>query len=490
MVSNEIPPGHWASYPNGTSIGFSQPLNNPYGDALPNVGATLPGVADLRDVIRFDVNPAWVTQSFPRVTTVLAETRMDGLRVPFISGTKPTDIAGSLSYYFDSAQTLRRIQFHGTTGDPSMLVALMTQFYRLQAESSVGGHLYTTRWNNRITSVMRLSPAPVIYSHELNNRYQVFLELNQPSNDYGLTLEPSNCCKPAVPINNGRSMNDYLSAVVLGIVEGLTEFLPVSSTAHIRFAQEFLGQDSEDEYWKMFAVVIQLGAILSVLVYFRRRIVDFLLDFWRQASGTNASSSTPKKPLWQHPVALVLLAFVVTAVPCFLIDKKIGEHLENLQLMSWALIIGGIAMYLIDWYCSRRVTTETMDNITWRQAIFIGFAQILAAAFPGTSRSMSTIAGGQIVGLSRPAALEFSFFLSIPVMFAATGFKLLQFVLKSNVDLTSEKWITLAIGFGVSFVVAIAVIAWFMSWVRKQGFLPFAIYRIIAGVAILLWLKK
>lgn len=346
-------------------------------------------------------------------------------------------------------------------------------------------------------------------------------------------------------------MNDYLSAVILGIVEGLTEFLPVSSTAHIRFAQEFLGQDSEDEYWKMFAVVIQLGAILSVVVYFRRRIVEFLLDFWRRArTGTSTAatppgrpSSTPSKtpliaiepealsdnrrsfvvgglavpsastavtqsslsdsrdnsverssrdskPLWQHPVALVLLAFVVTAVPCFLIDKKIGEHLENLHLMSWALIVGGIAMFVIDWYFSRRSTTETMDNISWRQAIFIGFAQILAAAFPGTSRSMSTIAGGQIVGLSRPAALEFSFFLSIPVMFAATGFKLLQFVLKPSVEFTSEKWITLAIGFGVSFVVAIAVIAWFMNWVRKQGFLPFAIYRVVAGIAILMWLNK
>jgi hypothetical protein len=130
-----------------------------------------------------------VPQNFPRVTTVLAETRLDGLRVPFVSGTQPTDIAGSLTYYFDAAQTVRRIQFHGKTGDPTMLAALMMQFYRLQPETSLGGHLYTTRWNNRITSVMQLTPAPVIYSHDLNARYQVFLEINQPSQEYGLTRE-------------------------------------------------------------------------------------------------------------------------------------------------------------------------------------------------------------------------------------------------------------------------------------------------------------
>ncbi len=148
-----------------------------------------PIVADLREVFRFDISPGWVPQNFPRVTTVLAETRLDGLRVPFVSGTQPTDIAGSLTYYFDAPQTVRRIQFHGNTGDPTTLAALMVQFYRLQPETSLGGHLYTTRWNNRITSVMQLTPAPVIYSHDLNARYQVFLEINQPSQEYGLTRE-------------------------------------------------------------------------------------------------------------------------------------------------------------------------------------------------------------------------------------------------------------------------------------------------------------
>jgi hypothetical protein len=151
--------------------------------------AALPGVVDLREVIRFDIHPAWLTQNFPQVSRVQTEMRMDAWRAPFLSGNLPTDIVGSLTYSFDANQSVRRIQFHGATGDPSMLVALMTQFYRLQAEPHLGGQLFTTRWNNRVTSVMQITPATVIYSHEPNNRHQVFLELNQPSNDYGLSSE-------------------------------------------------------------------------------------------------------------------------------------------------------------------------------------------------------------------------------------------------------------------------------------------------------------
>jgi len=134
--------------------------------------------------------------------------------------------------------------------------------------------------------------------------------------------------------------------------------------------------------------------------------------------------------------------------------------------------------------------TLSIEQVSWRQAIFIGFAQILAAAFPGTSRSMSTIAGGQLVGLSRTTALEFSFLLSIPVMFAATLFKLLQFILKQPIELNAELGGVLAVGFVTSFVVALAVIAWFMHWVREKGFTVFAIYRLIAGAAVLYWSRN
>ena len=275
-------------------------------------------------------------------------------------------------------------------------------------------------------------------------------------------------------------MSDQLKALILGIVEGLTEFLPVSSTAHLRFSQELLDIPLDDGYWKMFAIVIQLGAILSVLVYFRSRISKFLKSF---PGGDSANSRW-----WTHPLSLVLISFVVTAIPCFLMDELIGEHLENISMMGLALILGGLVMWWVDRHYSPRARTMSMESMNLKQALVIGLTQILAATFPGVSRSMSTIAGGQIMGLSRPAALEFSFFLSIPVMVSATAFKLLKFVLEGNDPISSTQWQVLAIGFVVSFFVAWAVIAWFMAWVNRHGFLPFAIYRVLAGTAVLWWL--
>jgi undecaprenyl-diphosphatase len=169
-------------------------------------------------------------------------------------------------------------------------------------------------------------------------------------------------------------------------------------------------------------------------------------------------------------------------------DKFIGDNLENFTIIGAALVVGGVAMWIIDRVYSSKAKTQTMDEISVKQAIAIGCTQILAATFPGVSRSMATIAGGQIMGLSRTAALEFSFFLSIPVMISATGFKLLQYILKESSNVQSQQWQALAIGFVVSFFVAWAVIAWFMSWVTKHGFAPFAIYRLIAGAAVLIWL--
>jgi len=290
-------------------------------------------------------------------------------------------------------------------------------------------------------------------------------------------------------------MNEYIAAVIIGIVEGLTEFLPVSSTAHIRFTQELLGLPRDSEYWKMFAIVIQLGAILSVVVYFRARLLGFVKDFINPNANllTNATADSERATgipsRWRHPMVLILVAFVVTAIPCFLIDKKIGENLESLPVMGWALLIGGVVMWIVDILCGDRGHTNTIEKVSLRQAIVIGGMQIFAAAFPGTSRSMSTIAGGQLMGLSRGTALEFSFLLSIPVMFAATGFKLGKFLFEAPITMTGKDWGVLAVGFSVSFVVALAVIAWFMNWVRQRGFIPFAIYRIIAGTVVL-WLVR
>ena len=290
-------------------------------------------------------------------------------------------------------------------------------------------------------------------------------------------------------------MSDYLVALLVGVVEGLTEFLPVSSTAHIILTQALLGKRLDDQFWKMFTVVIQLGAILSVVVYFRARLLAFVQSFLASFSGSRSpqsesqSGSDPavSKPWWQHPLALVLISFVVTAIPCYLMDELIGENLERPWVIGASMLLGGIAMLWIDRVYSPIAKTHSVERMTMGQAIFIGAAQILAATFPGTSRSMATIAAGQIMGLSRPAALEFSFFLSIPVMLAASGFKLLQFILKSPIEIGTSEWLTLGIGFITSFVVALAVIAWFMNWVKSQGFAPFAIYRMVVGVAVILW---
>ena len=278
-------------------------------------------------------------------------------------------------------------------------------------------------------------------------------------------------------------MNDYLLSVLLGLIEGLTEFLPVSSTAHLRIAEALLGVDLEDGYWKMFSIVIQLGAILCLPILFHQRIAGFFATFPRGKRGD--------RTVLTHPLTMTLLAFVCTAGPAFLLKKVIGKNLENLLLMGTALVAGGVVMWIVDALYASRGSTDDVEDMSFGQSIWIGICQILSAVVPGTSRSMITIAAGQIAGLTRSAALEFSFLLSIPTMAAATGYDLLKFLKPSDGErpphIDSHGWIVLAIGFLVSFVVAWIVVAWFMQWVRRRGFVPFAIYRIVVGAAVLVW---
>jgi len=291
-------------------------------------------------------------------------------------------------------------------------------------------------------------------------------------------------------------LQDYLLSLLLGIIEGLTEFLPVSSTAHLRIAEELLGISLSSGFWKMYSIVIQLGAILCLPIYFAPRIVQFFRSFPHGERGDRTELN--------HPLTLVGIAFVCTAVPSYLLTKVIGKNLENLTVMGWALLVGGIVMWIVDARYGKpgpggRYQTERMDDMSMGQAIWIGICQIASAVFPGTSRSMSTIAAGQLVGMSRPAALEFSFFLSFPTMIAATGYTLLRtFHPKGPAAATelgampanAHEWLVLIIGFMVSFFVALGVVAWFMHWVRQKGFTPFAVYRIILGIAVLLWVWK
>jgi undecaprenyl-diphosphatase len=283
-------------------------------------------------------------------------------------------------------------------------------------------------------------------------------------------------------------MHDFLLSIFLGIVEGLTEFLPVSSTAHLRICEALLHVDLHDGFWKMYTIVIQLGAILALPVYFRERIVKFVRTFPKGERGD--------RTIVTHPLSLTLIAFVVTAVPAWALTKQIGKNLENLWVMALALLIGGIIMWVVDVVFTRPRIAH-MEEMTLPQAVWIGAAQILSAIFPGTSRSMCTIAAGQVVGMSRPAALEFSFFLSMPTMMMATGYDFVKTVMPYHHELNiaplkmnGHEWIVLAIGFVVSFFVALAVVAWFMHWVRARGFVPFALYRIVLGIGILILLLR
>jgi undecaprenyl-diphosphatase len=294
-------------------------------------------------------------------------------------------------------------------------------------------------------------------------------------------------------------LSDYLMSVLLGIVEGLTEFLPVSSTGHLRISEALLHVSLTSGYWKMYTIVIQLGAILCLPVYFRERITKLLSTFPKGERGD--------RTILTHPLGLVIVAFVVTAIPAFLLTKIIGKHLESLYIMGGSLLIGGIIMWIVDEMNSAseaaglgatgtRIHTWHMEDMSLLQAVWIGACQILSAVFPGTSRSMSTIAAGQLGGMSRASALEFSFFLSIPTMVVATCYDLLKSLRGKGENaigvthIDPHGWVVLVIGFVVSFIVAYGAVAWFLGWVRKHGFAPFAVYRIIVGAAVLYWASR
>lgn len=260
-------------------------------------------------------------------------------------------------------------------------------------------------------------------------------------------------------------MNDFVSAIFLGIVEGITEFLPISSTGHLIIVNEFIGFTGQ--FAKIFDVVIQLGAILSVVVYFWKRLIPL---------GHNKSSKNQRIfELWKKTIVGVIPALGIG----FLLDKYIETHLFNTTVVSISLIIGGLILVYIE---NRRssVRINSIQLLDYKTAFFIGLIQCLAM-IPGTSRSAATIIGAMLLGASRVVAAEFSFFLAIPTMVAASGYTLL----KNGMSMSSHEVLVIALGFFVSFIVAWMVISAFMNYVSKKDFKPFAYYRIVLGIFVL-----
>lgn len=262
-------------------------------------------------------------------------------------------------------------------------------------------------------------------------------------------------------------MSDFLSAIILGIVEGFTEFLPVSSTGHLIIVNQFI--KFSEQFTNMFDVVIQLGAILAVVVYFRKRLIP----------GSDFKSSKNQKifRLWKKTIVGVIPALALG----FLFGDYIEEHLFNTTVVAITLIVGGIILLFIE---KRKpfIRFSTIEQLSYRTAFFIGFIQCMAM-IPGTSRSAATIIGAMLLGASRIVAAEFSFYLAIPTMVAASGYTLL----KSGMLLSTHEILVLACGFFVAFVVAWMVIAAFMNYVSKKDFKPFGYYRIVLGLIVLVY---
>ncbi|MER3546219.1 MAG: undecaprenyl-diphosphate phosphatase [Rhodanobacteraceae bacterium] len=260
-------------------------------------------------------------------------------------------------------------------------------------------------------------------------------------------------------------MYDLLHVIVLGLIEGITEFLPISSTGHLLIAEHWLGERSD-----LFNVGIQAGAILAITLVYWQRIWQ-LLTRWRD-------------PGTRDYLFKLIVAFLITGVLGYIAEKHGFKLPTTVTPIAWALIIGGFWMLGAEWFASRQ---PDRTKVTWTVAILVGIAQIVAGIFPGTSRSAATIFAAMLFGTSdRAAATEFAFLVGIPTMYAATGYLLLKALHGGGAP--HEDWRALAVGFIVSLIVAFAAVKWLLRYIRSHRYTPFAIYRIALGIALLLWL--
>lgn len=268
-------------------------------------------------------------------------------------------------------------------------------------------------------------------------------------------------------------MIEILKAVLFGIVEGITEWLPISSTGHMILLNEFVTLNVSEDFWEMFLVVIQLGAILAVVLLFWNKIFPFRFR---------------EKPVVQKDIFVLWFKILVACVPAAIVGLAFDDALDALFYNPWcvaiALIVFGVAFILIENRNKKMMPKITeLGAITYRTALMIGIFQLLAAVFPGTSRSGATIVGALLIGVSRTVAAEFTFFLAIPVMLGASLLKLLKF----GFSFTGQELVILVAGMAVAFVVSVAVIRFLMGYIKKHDFKIFGWYRIVLGALVLLY---
>lgn len=266
---------------------------------------------------------------------------------------------------------------------------------------------------------------------------------------------------------------ELLKTILLGIVEGITEWLPISSTGHMILLNEFISLDVSEAFWEMFEVVIQLGAILAVVVLFFGKLNPF----------SPKKTQIEKQGTWRL-WGLVILAVLPSAVIGLLLDDWLNEHLYRYEVVAITLVVYGIAFIVIEKLRKNRdVRVERVEDLGWKDALLVGGFQVLSI-IPGTSRSGSTILGGMLFGLSRTAAAEFSFYLAIPTMAGASLLKMAKFFLDGN-RLGGEEITILLVGLVTAFLVSLLVIRYLMDYVRRHSFSAFGVYRIILGLLVL-----
>lgn len=278
---------------------------------------------------------------------------------------------------------------------------------------------------------------------------------------------------------------EVLKAILFGIVEGITEWLPISSTGHMILVDQFVHLDVSDEFYKMFEVVIQLGAIMAVVLLFWNKLWPFCMKKIKSSSQKSLSFKEGALEMWIK----IIIACIPAAIVGLLFDDKIDELFYHPAPVAIALIVVGILFILVERYKkdSKPIMCSIKD-LTYKAVIIIGLFQVFAAVFPGTSRSGATIIGALLIGVSRATAAEFTFFLAVPVMFGASLLKAVKYV-AAGVTITSAEIGILIIGTLVAFIVSIFVIKFLMEYIKKHDFQVFGWYRILLGILVLLILR-